>query len=235
MNLRAYLTGMLLLILALPAGAVNLSLLEGKVTEKGNLGERMIYPGDTLRIYCNAFEEPLEAVVGSQGLITVPLLDEINVSGLRIGRVEKIIETGLKKYIKEPNVRVLFSQPMLAKIYVIGEVNVPGVYDYKPGMDVLDCVVLSGCFVSKAALNKVRIIRKNEDLAPEVVNVNVDKFLKTGNYQLIPGLKPDDTVYIPSKPKDFWRTGLEVIINIGLVIGVLEILGVDVNIRSLWE
>ena len=81
-----------------------------------------------------------------------------------------------------------------SKIYLEGEVERPGIYDYQPGMTALNACIMAGGFNTFAAPNRTRIIRKKENDI-EIIKVNLND-VKKGNIPDIE-LKPGDRIHVP--------------------------------------
>ena len=81
-----------------------------------------------------------------------------------------------------------------SKIYLEGEVERPGIYDYQQGMTALYGCLLAGGFTTFAAPNRARIIRKNKN-GIEIIKINLNN-VKKGAIPDIE-LKPGDRIHIP--------------------------------------
>lgn len=87
--------------------------------------------------------------IGGNGRVSLPLIGEINASGLTVGQVEQEVVGKLKPdYLKNPqvSVEVLNYRPF----YILGEVNQPGSYPYVNGMRVINAVALAGGYTYRA-------------------------------------------------------------------------------------
>jgi polysaccharide biosynthesis/export protein len=81
-----------------------------------------------------------------------------------------------------------------SKIYVEGEVQNPGAYDYQEGMTALSACIMAGGFSKFAAPNRARIIRQNGD-EQKVIKIDLED-VKEGKIQDIKIL-PGDRIHIP--------------------------------------
>ena len=78
-----------------------------------------------------------------------------------------------------------------------GQVRKPGFYLVPDDTDLLTLLSLAGGPTEDAKLSKIRIVRPSEETGRgEVIWVNVKKYLDTGNFGIIPVLKPGDTVVV---------------------------------------
>ncbi len=88
-----------------------------------------------------------------------------------------------------------FSDLTQHKIYVLGKVNRPGVYDFQEGLTALDGCILAGGFAKYAAPNRSTITRREADGTQEIIKINLTRVRK-GDEKDIP-LKPGDRIFVP--------------------------------------
>ena len=107
--------------------------------------EYVIGVGDALNIFVyRAPELSAEVPVRPDGRISTPLVPDILALGKTPSQLAAVIESRLKKYVKEPNVTVMvtsFVGPPDREIRVIGEVGQPLVLPYHAQMSVLDVMI----------------------------------------------------------------------------------------------
>ena len=81
-----------------------------------------------------------------------------------------------------------------SKIYVEGEVNKPGVYDYQEGLTALNACIMAGGFGKFAAPNRTRIIRQDGD---QQIIIKIDLVdVKKGRIPDVE-IKPGDRIHVP--------------------------------------
>jgi polysaccharide biosynthesis/export protein len=88
-----------------------------------------------------------------------------------------------------------FSDQTQYKIYVLGKVEKPGVYDFQEGLTALDACTLAGGFAKYAAPNRTVITRRESGESQQTINVNLDKVRKGDERDIL--LKPGDRIYVP--------------------------------------
>lgn len=81
-----------------------------------------------------------------------------------------------------------------SKIYLEGEVEKPGIYDYQSGITALNACIMAGGFSIFAAPNRTRIIRKKGDNI-EIIKINLND-VKKGKIPDIE-LEPGDRIHVP--------------------------------------
>jgi protein involved in polysaccharide export with SLBB domain len=97
----------------------------------------------------------------------------------------------------EPNDYVFFASSSANEIYILGEVNTPGLMPYMPNASVLTAITARGGFTLRAFKGRVLIVRGSLK-KPETFVVNTGDILdaKTTDFRL----QPRDIVYVAAKP-----------------------------------
>lgn len=113
------------------------------------------------KVRVNVFGEDAltgEFIVGGSGKVSLPLIGEVQASGLTIAQFQEAIAEALRQgYINEPRVsaEVLNYRPF----YILGEVNKPGEYPYTISLTVLNAVATAEGFTYRANTRQVYIKR----------------------------------------------------------------------------
>jgi len=71
-------------------------------------------------------------LVRPDGMVSVPLLGDVQASGMTPLQLADQISTKLKKYIQDPNVSVVLTQINSKKVYLLGEVAKKGPMEMTP-------------------------------------------------------------------------------------------------------
>jgi polysaccharide biosynthesis/export protein len=100
--------------------------------------------------------------VRPDGKISLPLLNDIQASGLTPMQLSANITDGLKKFITDPQVTVIVTQINSQRVYILGEVTKPGAYPLLPGMNVLQALSSAGGFTMFANTKKIYVLRKQD-------------------------------------------------------------------------
>jgi polysaccharide export outer membrane protein len=124
--------------------------------------------GDQLRLITFG-EQTLSGqfAVDDGGNVEIPLLGPQHAAGLTTHQFAEAVAAQLreKNIIRNPSVsaEILSYRP----VYVLGEVNKPGEYPYRPGMTVLTVVALAGGFTYRAVEDAVSVVRSTADKSAE--------------------------------------------------------------------
>ncbi len=87
------------------------------------------------------------------------------------------------------------TEQLKIRTYIWGQVRNPGLYIVPDDTDLLTLISSAGGPTENAKLSKIRIIRSTME-GEKVINVDLKEYLETGQAELIPILKPGDTVIV---------------------------------------
>jgi len=96
--------------------------------------------------------------VRPDGMISLPLLNDIQAAGLTPMQLGSQITEKLKKFMAEPQVTVTVTRINSKRIFIMGEVNRAGAYPLLPNMTVLQALSSAGGFTRFANLKKIYIL-----------------------------------------------------------------------------
>ena len=102
--------------------------------------------------------------VRPDGKITLPLVGDLQASGLTPERLAAQIKQALAEYINSPDVTVSLAQVNSKKYYVTGEINRPGQYPLIVATHVFDALNNAGGFRDFANKKDIVIIRGDQRL-----------------------------------------------------------------------
>jgi len=121
----------------------------------------VIGPQDVLDIDVWKEKELTRTVeVRPDGKISLPLLNDVQASGLTPMQLAGNITDGLKKFITDPQVTVIVTDIRSQRVYILGEVVRPGAYPLLPGMNVLQALSSAGGFTMFANTKKIYVLRQ---------------------------------------------------------------------------
>lgn len=119
-----------------------------------------IHAGDELEIAVWKEEDLLrKVIVRPDGKFSFPLTGEVMAAGRTVAQIQSEVENRLKKYIPEPVVTVSVTGIEGNGVFVIGQVNKPGMYVMNPQLNVLQALSMAGGTTPYAALNDIMILR----------------------------------------------------------------------------
>ncbi|MGH7232625.1 MAG: polysaccharide biosynthesis/export family protein [Nitrospiraceae bacterium] len=137
--------------------------------------------------------------VRPDGRISLPLLGDIEATGLTPAELTASIVNRLKQFKETPTVSVILQQVNSYSVYVLGEVSKPSRYSLKSKTTLIQALTIAGGFTPIAARNKIVIFRwegKNNEVKLKASYDDI--VLKEGNHQNVI-LKPGDTIVVPAE------------------------------------
>lgn len=158
--------------------------------------EYRLVSGDIISISVWGHEEleVKELAIRPDGQISVPLVGEIMAAGLSSSQVTNSIVLGLSEYIKNPKATVNILKFATTRIYVLGEVVKPGMYEIEKQHNLLDAISIAGGCTKDAAKKKVCIIRSGQ--TSHSITANLLDLLKKGDMTQNYALDDGDVVYL---------------------------------------
>ncbi len=173
---------------------------QGEVTGDVGTPVYLIGPGDGLKIFVWANPEiSTDAAVRPDGLITIPLVEDVKASGLTPTRLARHLEKRLSKYIKSPKVTVTvtnFVGRYKEQIRVVGQAATPQSMSYKENMTLLDVVISAGGLTQFAAGNRATIARTVKGERKQI-KVRLDDLIRDGDITANIPMRPGDVLIIP--------------------------------------
>jgi len=158
----------------------------------------LIGSGDILEI--TTWKEPdfsrEEVLVRLDGMITFPLIDDIQAKGQTPMQVKQDIEEKLKAYVETPIVTVTVRTSGSKRFYILGEVIRTGEYPLVKGLTVLQAFALAGGFTEWASKKEI-ILMRNVDGKEKIYRVNYKDIIKGKDFSQNIKLQPDDTIIVP--------------------------------------
>ena len=128
---------------------------EAGVSGEAAAGYRL-QPGDVLRVkFLYHPELDIKVPVRPDGDIALQLAGEIHAAGLRTTELEQVIKERISDRLRDPEISVIVAQLAEQKVYVGGEVRLPGFVPYQPGMNPLQAIMDRGGFTDTARLDSV--------------------------------------------------------------------------------
>jgi polysaccharide biosynthesis/export protein len=97
--------------------------------------------------------------VRPDGKISLPLLNDVQASGLTAMQLAGSIRDGLTKYLTNPQVTVTIVEINSRRVYVTGEVLRTGAIPLLPNMTVLQALASAGGFTQFAKLKDIYLLR----------------------------------------------------------------------------
>lgn len=165
-------------------------------------GEYLLRSGDVISINVFGYPElsfpaaghPDPITIRSDGGFSFPLAGEIRAAGLSPQALAKIIYERLSKYYVNPQIAVNVVRFSTDRVYVVGQVNVPGLFELDKSRNLMDAIGAAKGWTKDAAKTKIYIIHKDQQGEPQ--KINLMELLKKGDVSKNILLKEGDIVYL---------------------------------------
>ncbi|MCA1779248.1 MAG: polysaccharide export protein [Xanthomonadaceae bacterium] len=139
--------------------------------------------------------------VRSDGMITVPLIGDIQAGGMRPEEVSERAQDLLSDYVRDPNVSVIVtelrSHEYLSRVRVTGAVRTPVSLPHRQGMTVLDAVLAAGGINEFAAADRSALHRRIDGERVESYALALRQILEHGDLSANHVLAPGDVITVP--------------------------------------
>lgn len=138
---------------------------EGGAQDRVDAGSAILLPGDMVEVQVWR-EEDLggEFLVDEDGILTLPLLGRISVTGIPARELRRQLLEGYAAELRNPSIQIVF----LRRIHVLGEVREPGLVQADLSLSLAGAVALAGGASPQGDLRKLTILRDGEVVVAEV-------------------------------------------------------------------
>jgi polysaccharide export outer membrane protein len=159
--------------------------------------EYVVGEGDTLHI--DVWQEPevsQNVVVRPDGKVSLPLVNEIKISGMTPLEIQGLVAEKLKTFVNQPKVTVTVMEVHSRKAFITGEVAHPGEYPLNTQVTVLQLIAQAGGFTPFAKTESIMILRVS-DGKEQRLKFKYKEVLRGKNTDQNIALEPGDTVVVP--------------------------------------
>lgn len=161
------------------------------------ISEFILGTGDEIEITVYRHDDLNRRIrVPPEGKNILPLIGEIQTKGVSVYQINEKIKEELSNYLVNPEVSVEVTSFKGQKIFVLGEVHRPGVYQIDPPTTVLEAISNAGGFNLDGKSSSVLLIRGGPE-KPEVKTLDLKKTLEKGKVSQNILLQTGDVVYVP--------------------------------------
>jgi protein involved in polysaccharide export with SLBB domain len=137
------------------------------------------------------------ATVRPDGRITLQNIGDIYVVGMTPSELDRTITEAYSEFINTPEVTVFVRSFAGHSVYILGEVERPGMVDMKPNMTILQALAAAGGPVRGAKLNSIVVLRKDETGEPKASRFDLNRKAIQEAAMQDERLQPQDIVFVP--------------------------------------
>jgi polysaccharide biosynthesis/export protein len=157
----------------------------------------VIGPEDQLTVvFFHDKDMSADVVVRPDGKISLPLLNEVQASGLTPEQLREKVSEVAKQFIQDPKATILVRQINSRKVFITGAVEKPGNYPLFGPTTALQLIAIAGGVKEYADSKKIIIIR-NEGGSPVTYRFNYKEIVGQMNMKQNIELRPGDTIVVP--------------------------------------
>jgi polysaccharide export outer membrane protein len=135
-------------------------------------------------------------VVRPDGMITLPVINDVHVDGLTTKQVQDILTEKLRRVVNTPQVTVIVRNIRSRKVFLVGQVGHPGALSLTGHETVLQVVAESGGLGPYAKAEKIYILRRTGG-HQEKISFNYRKAIKGGDPKSDFQLETGDVIVVP--------------------------------------
>ncbi len=158
----------------------------------------------------------LTVEISQEGSFTFPLIGAVEAKGLSVFQLEKLIRDKLSDgYIRSPQVTITVTNYRTQKIFVLGQVKSPGVYNIKSNIHLLELISMAGGFTDEAE-RSVTIVRSvssqnfeemvsHSGKGEEIYKIDLGEYEEESKHDSFV-VKSGDYIYVNKKSR-FFITG----------------------------
>jgi polysaccharide biosynthesis/export protein len=136
-------------------------------------------------------------LVRPDGKISLPLVGELEVSGLTALGVQGLLVQKLKAYISNPQVTVIVQEVKSRTYIIMGKIVKAGSYELGKPTTILEAIAIAGGFQEFAKTNKIYVIRKMDDGSTSKLPFDYKNVIKGHHPEENVILKSGDTIVVP--------------------------------------
>jgi polysaccharide export outer membrane protein len=156
-----------------------------------------IGPGDTLEISVWRDESlSRDVIVPPDGMISFPLIGDINIIGMTVGQLRQTVTKKLGDYVPDATVTVILKTFNSLRAFVIGKVQSPGMYAISLDTNVMQVLSMAGGLNPYASENSIHVLRQGKT-GPVKIPFRYSDVLKGRNLEQNITLKRGDVIVIP--------------------------------------
>jgi polysaccharide export outer membrane protein len=141
-----------------------------------------------------------DLAVRRDGRISLPYVGDQMAAGVTPMVLDSVLTTRFAEILRDPNLSVIVKHSAPRKVYVLGQVKVPGRVEFDDELTMVQAVAAAGGFVPGALSNHAVLIRRQG--VSKIVGVEVDLEAVTAGAVLSNDLRlcNYDIVFIPQHP-----------------------------------
>jgi polysaccharide biosynthesis/export protein len=156
----------------------------------------LIGAGDSLNI--NIWKEPTlsgNVKVRPDGYVTLPLINEVQVTGQTTGQLRKTLEDKYREFTTDPFVTIRVEGIASSEVFLVGQIGKTGAFPLSGNETLLQLLTRAGGLGVFADRSNIRVVRRDGSKITEYI-VDYDAIIK-GDLKQDVILRPGDRIIVP--------------------------------------
>ena len=155
-----------------------------------------------------------EITIGVDGMAALPYVGNVKLAGLTLDEARRVIYNKLSQYYKLPELNVSIKSYGARKVYVMGNVQLPGIKEMNvDNMNTYAAISSAGGVDNKGRSKHIQLIRQIEGVL-YYREINIDAFVKKHDLSQNIQLEDGDIVYVPDSGKIIFNEDIAPYINL---------------------
>ena len=151
----------------------------------------------TVKFYFNP-ELDYDVPVRPDGKISLSLIGDVAAAGNTLQSLSATITTAYRAHLNQPNATVILRSPAGHRVFVTGEVFLPGAFTLQGTETALSAISLAGGLNDRATFHKIVVVRRLPDGSPPMVAMlDLRKALDGSDPRQDIKLYMNDIVFVP--------------------------------------
>ena len=156
------------------------------------------------KIYSSGSQRELglnDIIIGPDGYVNLPYVGAVKLVGLTTTEANKLLTEKLGEYIKIPSLTIMVKEYGPRKVYVMGEVKTPGIYNLSSDyMNVFAALSSAGGVTKKSRPKHIGVVRVLDGKV-HMCEINFDAYVKKQDINQNIALQDGDMIYVPQSNK----------------------------------
>jgi len=137
-----------------------------------------------------------EVVVRPDGMVTLPLLNDVQAAGRTPEQLGNAIREAARKYVEDPNPTVIVKEIKSRRVFITGRIEKPGPYPLNGKTTILQLIAMAGGLREYVDGKDISLMR-SEQGKQSVYAFNYQDVVKKKYLHQNIELKPGDVVVVP--------------------------------------
>ncbi|SDG95606.1 polysaccharide export outer membrane protein [Selenomonas sp. WCT3] len=146
-----------------------------------------------------------DLLIGPDGRAAIPYIGNVKLAGLTLNEAKELIQSKLSEYLRIPSMSVSVKNYGKRKIYVMGEVEKPGIQELDiDSLNAYAAITSAGGFTKRGRSTRVQVLRVIDDTM-YYTQLNMKTYVKRHDLTQNVVLQDGDIVYVPKSNGIRWN------------------------------